>query len=359
MERKSIHMTHAALNEWSDGTIILRGVIAPSDLRHLMVDDYQREALPISSLKSMMETVKSGGTLPDIVLGMRGQHHTSKGDQFALQDAVYIIDGQQRVNACINILDRFPDSQVHLGAMLHFDTTKEWEKARFHVLNTRRAKVSPGILLRNLCDENDGIASLYTLSQREQSFALKGRVSWSQRMAKTDVVPALTLANTIAVLHSHKVAGRSSGSMDLILSSLNRQLVLFGAKNFEANVIAFFDLIDHCWGLRRIQYREFSPQLKGSFLWTLARFLSDHVNFWRGPDQKQLFIDMDTQRKLAKFPLRDDGVKQLASSTGPSAEILYQMIINHVNAGRRTNRMKSRKPEEVFEETPKAEVSAA
>ena len=70
MATESIKIINAALDEWN-GDILLRGVVDPSSLAHLKVDDYQREILPQSRIKELARAIKSG-KVPDIELGMRG-----------------------------------------------------------------------------------------------------------------------------------------------------------------------------------------------------------------------------------------------------------------------------------------------
>ncbi len=101
---KSVKIINGALHEspLRGGTIILRGVIDAGSLKTLRFDDYQREALPLSSLNKLAAALKAGESLPDIEIGMRGARTRNTGDDWYLQDECYVIDGQQRVNACIN-----------------------------------------------------------------------------------------------------------------------------------------------------------------------------------------------------------------------------------------------------------------
>src|SRR5215831_7176219 len=162
-----IKLSHAALDESElrGGSIILRGVLDQSSLKYLRTDDYQREALPLTSLSKMIRAMQAGEVMPDIELGMRGQRFRTKDDVFWLLDLTFVVDGFQRINAALHVLSLNPGAMVHIGATVHFDTTKEWERERFRVLNTQRTPVSPNVLLRNKRDDSPAILTLYGLSK--------------------------------------------------------------------------------------------------------------------------------------------------------------------------------------------------
>ena len=71
--RESVKVLNGALDFWKDdqNTIILRGSIDPDSLPLLKVDEYQREVLPLSTIQEIMQGLQTG-SVPDIVLGMRG-----------------------------------------------------------------------------------------------------------------------------------------------------------------------------------------------------------------------------------------------------------------------------------------------
>src|SRR5882724_10561822 len=142
MAQHSVKIINGALDTTPlrPDTLILRGVIDPESLKHLLFDDYQREALPLSSLRKLTDAIKNGSALPDIEIGMRGSRvRNSTDNTYHLQDECFVIDGQQRVNACRNALLQGIGT-VHLGAAIHFDTTKEWERERFRILNSEQLK---------------------------------------------------------------------------------------------------------------------------------------------------------------------------------------------------------------------------
>ena len=339
---KSVKIINGALHEspLRGGTIILRGVIDSNSLKALRYDDYQREALPLASLAKLTNALKAGESLPDIEIGMRGAKTRDTGEHWYLQDECYVIDGQQRVNACINALSMQPGLPVFLGAAVHFNTDKIWERTRFRILNSDRVKVSPNVLARNLRDDHPMLAALYKLSHND-SFVLGGKVSWDQNMRRTKLLTALNLLKVAGRLHTHISPGQST-RLDELAKQLDALAERATASRIRENVATFFGAIDEMWGIRTVQYRDFSPWLHGGFLYMLARFFSNHLDFWRDVNGWKLFIDSEQKRKIASFPLNDPGIKPLTSSAGASANVLYELLLKHVNSGRRTKRLQPR-----------------
>jgi hypothetical protein len=343
-ELKTVKLTNGGLHESSmrGGTIILRGVIDKDCLKHLRFDDYQREALPLSSLSKLTQALKAGNALPDIEIGMRGHRVDVRKDDWFLKDSCYVIDGQQRVNACINTLSLFPGTPVYLGATIHFDTTKEWERERFRILNNSRVKVSPNVLLRNMREDYRAIAEIYRLTNvTDDYFVLGGRVSWDQNMKRGKLLTALNVLKITGILHGHISAGQAM-SIENVAVQLDNLAERIKLPQLKENIKTFFDLVDEVWGVRVVQYRELSPHLRGGFLMMLARFLSNHLDFWRGPDNHKLFIEADTKRKMGTFPINDPGIAPLTSSAGASRHVLLDYFIKHINSGRRTKKLQLR-----------------
>lgn len=338
----AIRVVNAALDETNEGDIVLRGVISPESLHHLKVDDYQREAMPLTSLSSILDALEKNENLPDIEVGMRGQKFKEEKDgSFLLFDPVYLIDGLQRRNAASHWLATNPGAPVRVGATIHFDTTKDWERERFRKLNSQRSKVSPNVLLRNRREESPAVLMFYGITTNEKSFLLHNRVSWSQRMTKGDLLTALTFSKVVGVLHSHKAATRRN-QIDELVPALDKAVEVVGIQNMRENIRAFFGLVDECWGVRRVQYREGAAHMRGAFLSVLAKVVSDHHDFWRQPDEKRLFIEASLKRKIAQFPTHDPHILNLSSSGGKSREILYALLRDHINSGKRTKRLVSR-----------------
>lgn len=351
---KSIKLINAALDESSlrGGTLILRGVIDGASLKQLRFDDYQREALPLSSLSKLTQAVKEGNALPDIEIGMRGQYYVTRKTDWFLNDPCYVIDGQQRINACINAMSLYPGLPVRLGATIHFDTTKEWERERFRILNNARVKVSPNVLLRNMREDYKSIAEIYRITNvGDDYFCLGGRVSWDQNMKKGKLITALNVLKITGILHGHIAAGQANGLIPIAiqLDNLGERIKLVQMKE---NLKTFFDLIDEVWGVRVVQYRELSAHLRGGFLYMMARFLSNHLDFWKGDNNHKLFIDADTRRKMASFPINDPGIQPLTSSAGASRHVLLDYFIKHINSGRRTKKLQLREGLQLEVDTP-------
>ncbi len=344
-QTRSVRILSGAVDK-VDGMVVLRGVISPASLVNLKTDTYQREAMPLSSQSSILSALGKGERLPDIELGMRGaRYREDKQDgSILLLDDIYIIDGLQRVSGSVHFLAGNPTANIRIGATIYFNTDKEWERERFRVLNTARLKVSPSILLRNLRETSPGTLLLYGLSKNEKAFPLYERVSWSQRMTRGELITALTFAKSAIFLHAHKGPTRASNVTD-IAAYMDRYVKSVGLQNVRENIRTFYELVDECWGIKRVQYRESAVYMRGQFLHVLAKLLSDHHDFWQEPDEKRLFIYAPIKRKLAQFPITDPTVMSLASSAGKSREMLYMLLRDHINKGKTTKRLTSRIPD--------------
>ncbi len=341
MTPTSVKIIAGALDELPDGRIILRGVLCTSALATLLSDDYQREAQPMSAQASILAAYDKGQPVPDIELGMRGQNFMSgKDDTFYLKDPVYIIDGLQRVTAARIFLNTNKTDTVRIGATIHFNTTKEWERERFQILNTQGLKVSPNVILRNMRDRSPVVLTLYGLTHNDQNFPLYRKVSWQQRMVRGELTSAMTLAKVTGYLHSHLAPGRYTTVSDLV-PALDRGSTAVGIANFRANLHTFFGLLDDCWGVSSIQYSQGAVYLRLNFLTTLAMVLSDHEDFWTN-DDKKLFVNMDLKRKIGAFPLNDPEITRVATAGGMARRILYNLLVQHINSGKRTKRLTER-----------------
>lgn len=337
---EKIKIVSAALDEVGD-TIVLRGVIAPESLHLLKTDDYQREALPLTALSSILEALEKKDVLPDIELGMRGSDFTTREDVFYLKNSVYIVDGLQRVTGALHTRQTKPEIPIRIGVTIHFNTDRVWESERFRILNTLQSKVSPNILLRNMRSKSPALLMLYGLSTNDRAFPLYDRVSWGQRMNRGELISALTFAKVIGLLHSHKAPTKRSSVSELV-PAIDKAVELVGIQIMRENAKSFMDLIDRCWGVKRVQYRESAIYMRMSFLGVLAKLLADHTDFWKAPDEKRLFIEADLIRKIGSFPINDPTVVQLAGASGKSRDMLYMLLRDHINSGKRTRRLTSR-----------------
>lgn len=332
----SIKIKNAALDETSGGEIILRGVIDPSSFALLLVDNYQREQLPLTSLAELMQAFEKG-SVPDIDLGMRGESYMERDGSFYLKDPVYIIDGLQRISAARAIMDRNQGALPHLGAVIHFNTSESWERERFRILNQDRRKLSPNVLLRNLRQDNGAMRMLYGLTTN-RTFVLHGRVAWNQRMLREELITAATYAKVVGVLHSH-LGGTQYTETDKLARGLLNAKNLIGEGVMRDNVRTFFELVDECWGIKRIAFKGGAIHMRYAFLTALARVLSQHTDFWK---DDRLVIETSLRRKLAQFPTDDPTVINLSSANGTARNMLYLLMVNHINNGKRTRRLKPR-----------------
>jgi len=339
----SIKVIHGALDETPQGEIILRGIIDANSLHLIEVDDYQREVLPLTTIADIMKALETG-TVPDIELAMRGGRCLDREGSYYLHDGVYVVDGLQRVTAGLELLKKGLTPRI--GAVIHFNTTKEWEKERFRILNLFRTKLSPNIVVRNLKDENEAVDLLYRLST-DKNFVLGNRVSWKQRMQRDELVTAVTFLKVVARLHGHVVTGTKNSNLEQIADALVRLIEITGPNVFRDNVKAFFELVDQAWGVKRIAFKEGASYIRTNFLMCLASLLSDHYDFWgrgqgNGTSEHRLFIEKTLANKFHLFPVSDPQVVNLAGSTGKSRDMLYMLMLQHVNSGKRTRRLKGR-----------------
>ena len=348
-DKTGIHFIKAALDEIpgpKGNQIVLRGVLDPASLADLKIDEYQREALPLSSLTKLWEALRNNESLPDIELAMRGNDFdvNKAEDEFWLKGDVYIIDGQQRRNAALHILTIQPDLNVRMGAMVHFGTSREWERDRFKILNLERTRVSADVLLRNLRHQSKSILTLYGLCFNQPDFALFERVCWKQSKSAKELITARTLVNVVAFLHAHRSRAVKYSLAELV-PALDRQAAFIHLNRWRQNIVTFFDFVDEAYGLRVISFRDLSLQIRASFLTNLAMLISDHTNFWRDPNQMELYIDSDWRRRFATFPLNDPTVMSTITGTpgNGTQSFLYSLLRDHLNKGRSTNRLINRK----------------
>lgn len=329
-----LRMTSAGLSEDGD-EIVLRGVIDPDTFEALRADAYQREVQPIEGLRKIAKGF-ANSSVPDVDLGMRGGDYVEKDGTFTLRDPVYVVDGLQRISAA-RIVKQEGGSPV-LGAALRFNTTFEFERERFEILNIRRMKMSPNVILRNRKDDVPFLGVLYDLSTTEEGFPVKGRVSWRQSMGREHLITATVLAKAIVALHGHYGSVGSSNIKDVIgTGTVTYDRV--GKARFRANVMSFFGVLEDCWGVQSVVYKAPCAAIKSGFLMALARALSEHSDFWI---EKQLVVPKDVREKLRTFPMSDPSVVVLLSGgSGAGRLVLRNLIVDHINSGRRTRRLKA------------------
>ena len=324
----------AALDELTDGQIVLRGVIDPGSLGSLLKPTYQRETLRKDKIQELVEALRSGsGRVPDVELAVRGQRYgcTDSDGMYTITGDVYIIDGLQRISAAKQLA--YDGGRPLVGAMVHFGTTEEWERERFDILNMRRTRLSPNVLLKNRASQCSALELLHGLCQTK-SFALYQRVCWSQYMRREELLTALTYLKSVMRVHSKFGAGRYVAVAGLC-QALPPMMASVGSRTMIENVKTFFEFLDSTWGIRDILYKDRATHLKSGFLFALADVISAYPMFWSG---KSLQIDRDMQKKIGQFGLHDPNVRAMACS-GSSLGLLSRLIVDHINSGRRTRRL--------------------
>lgn len=340
----SIKILRPSLDDFRD-TTVLRGVIDRQSLGELRCDFYQREKLPESSRRDILCGLAAGAPLPDIEIGMRGDHFSIvQGDDdrlvqaVVLEDPCFIIDGRQRVDTLKEYVYDYPETKASLGATVHFNTNADWERARFHTLNTSRVKVAPSVLLRNIKDDSPGLATLYGLSRAQADFVLYRRICWAQNQARSELMTGLSYVRTVLRCHAHLAPTRSGLTATNIPSIIDRVVERVGMPLWRQNAVTFWALIDELWGIKGLNSKG-APYLMSQFLSVFADILSDHVDFWRQPEEMRLFMPDELKRKLKKFPVGDPEVVRLAGASGKAREALYFIIVSHINSGKRTKRL--------------------
>jgi hypothetical protein len=237
-------------------------------------------------------------------------------------------------------MEAIPDHPIRMFATIHFGTNELWERHRFTELNKNVKKVSPNLHLRNMRDGNEAILTLFGLSNTTPAFALRGRVCWSQSMHRDHLISAKALAHVGMYLHAHKT-GLHPGKIERLAEANAHAAKNVGLNRYRQNIQTFFDVIEECWSIRNIEHQKAAPQLKQTFMMTLARIFSDHLDFW-GEGDRIFFVTADLRRKLASLNLNDPHVQNLAGSGGKAGSILRSLIIEHINSGKRNKRLRNR-----------------
>lgn len=335
-ERESVKIVSAGLAEAEGGDIVLRGLLDPSSMKLLHVDEYQREILSAKKIEKLRKALRKG-KVPDVVLGMRGEGYREREAAFYLTDEVYIIDGLQRITAALHEMLADSEFRPRLGATVHFSTTEDIEREMFEDLNLGQTKLSSNVTLRNQRSKNTAADALYRLSN-DRGFIMKDRICWMQTMRRTDLITATTFFKVAGMLHSHAGPGRGSNVIELA-KGLQKIMDNVGKVTFVNNVRAFFEPIDQAWGVNRVSFRHGASYLKTSFMIELARVFSNHENFWEGD---KLVVPKDVIKKLSLFPISDPEVMRLSSSGGSAGELLYMLMVKHVNAGKRSRHLRLR-----------------
>ena len=346
--RDTVKFIHAALDEDPKGGIILRGVISPESLYLIKVGAYQREVLPTTKASTLVAAFDEDKSVPDVDLGMRGGSFIEKEGAFYMQDDVFVIDGLQRITAAKKCLESGKDPR--LGATVHFNTDERFERERFKILNTTNTKLSPNVLLRNMQKDYMGLDLLNVIS-KDKSFVLYEKISWNQRMTREELITALTLLRVSSVLHQRFGSATTTRFQELA-DRLEKTYNKLGRSTIRDNIKTFWNVIDECFNIRFVTFKDGAVYLRAGFLTTMARVFSDHNDFWK---DSKFFVPKPLIRKIALFPINDPEVIRLCGAGGAARELLYQLMINHINSGKRTGRLTAAKVKQALTKTEKIE----
>lgn len=336
----SIKLVSAALDTFlvcGKETIVIRGVIDPESVKDIKADSYQRENVSRSKIKALANALENS-SVPDVELGMRGEkiRESDGGKVIHLQDETFVIDGLQRLTGARHLMQTKPGVSPRIGALVHLNTDFNWERERFRILNQERTRISVNILLRNLRHDHESIDMIHKMTESDESFVLNRRVCWNQNVQRDHVCTALMVCRVAGILHSrHSTGGRGTDVRD-IGRGLDQIMEKVGRTVMRDNIKNFFGLVDEFWGVKRIVYAQSATHMKGTFLTVLADIFTDHDNFWRN---NRFFVEADLKSKIAKFPTNDPEVERLAGSGGKAREVLYSLLLNHINSGKRTKRL--------------------
>jgi hypothetical protein len=335
----AVRLQNASLDEKTDGLIVAHGWLDLAALLELKVGDYQREILEVHKSKGkgkIFQAIERKERLPDILLGMRGQRFTTRGAIFYLEDDVYIIDGLQRVSNLRKFATQYPEriGEIRIGAEVRFNTDRDSEKQLFTVLNVNRTAMSPNVILRNSREESKGLLTLYGLSHNDPSFALYGKVCWNQKMGRNEMVTAMNYCKVPLMLHREAAnAPTSAMAVPTMLHNLSEDI---GLQTLRDNTYRFFEVVDEIWGIKGVKFVDLTVHLRSNFMNTLARLFSRHENFW---DEKRLVVDAKQRQKLKSFPLDDPSVRKLAAAGSTASDLLYRLMVDHMNKGQKINHL--------------------
>lgn len=348
-DKPMIRLLNAGLSEDDKGDIIAVGFLDVDSMSELKVDDYQREFLGSVGGKGggtkIAQAVEGGVRLPSVVIGMRGQRFSSRGDTMYLEDPCYIVDGLQRIFTIRQYAQKHltKAAGLRIGAEVRFNTNKDSEKILFHALNAFRTSMSGNIMLRNKKDDNKAIKVLHDLSFKDTRSPLFKKVQWAQRMARGELFTAIALVRVLSTLHATDSSGIASvarGNVDQSSAALLKQMEKIGDNLFRDNVVSFFSVLDDAFDTSHIEFREKATVIKGNFMLALAQMLAEHQNFWHG---RRLVVASVFRKQLSKFPVKDGEVMRLAGAGNMAIPLLYDILIRHMNKGKSVNKLIKKK----------------
>lgn len=334
MTKGPVRLQLASLDDKGE-EVVAHGWLDIEAINNLHVAGYQREVLTVTNKKSpLRRAVENGVRLPDVMLGMRGDSFSARGETMTLENDVYIVDGLQRLSALKKFAEDYPEEakKIRIGAEVRFNTTNEKEVELFTALNVHRRAMSPNVILRNARNKHFAVANLYGLSESDKNFAAHKRVSWNQQMHRGELFTALVYAKVAMTLHRHmSTGGRNVHVASYVPETLDRMSTAAGLFNFRNNVFNYFKLLDEVWGLRGVNYQDKATHVRSNFVIQLAGVLADHEEFWDG---NKLVLDPWVKAKLRSFPVDDPTIARMASGGVSVGELLRRMMIDHFNKRR-------------------------
>lgn len=333
-----IRLLGSQLSTTPAGDTVLLGSIDNDSLAKLLVDPtYQREELHPGKIREIKQVLRAR-TVPVITLNQRGSDDFDVepgGTTIVLAGDVYIVDGQQRTCAALELLGEQPIEAPLIRAMVHLGKDQAWEREEFG-LQLRQTRISPNVQIRNLGQDNKAIGAIIRLTQ-EDGCPVRDRVQWQQTRNSAHLITGKSLVKAAGALHGHMGYGTRVNRIDDLALGLDKLVSDIGQQRLKANMREFLRVLDKVWGLQGVAYPRAAVHLKTSFLFGLANFFSHYENFWDGATFR---VDSATIKKLQSFPLNDPSVVNFAGLTGSRAELMVEdFIVNHVNRNRTTNRL--------------------
>jgi hypothetical protein len=299
---------------------VLRGTIDQDCLRALNVDWYQRtKGFSTQEIKEIAELYFHHMKVTDVILGMRGKHFRQTGNEFWLQDKVYVIDGLQRLYAARVALDKRPELALRIGGKVYFNTTDTSENAMFCALNATQQRVSASILVRNKYHVSPAAKLLFDVTANKD-FALFRRIGWDQKLDIDEVLSGMALGCIAGGLHAH-LGGVPGGRAYILLEALDIVAAKIGPAAMAANIIAFFNAVDKCWSIRGSKHLDISM----NFLLVLARLFASYEDFWDGDN---FYFAQKFLKRLVKFEYGQiqTQVKQLTRANMDTKDVIFEML---------------------------------
>jgi len=145
------------------------------------------------------------------------------------------------------------------------------------------------------------------------------------------------LLKAVARLHSRFKSGLLETAHGTLADNMNTVMKRIGRQVVRNNIKTYWGTIDEVFDIKNVTWKEGAGYLRQTFNMVLSRVFANHQDFWNDASFK---INIDLKKKLSLFPVTDPHIASLCSASGPSIDILYNMIVQHINSGRRSRRLK-------------------